>query len=709
MTSNRCLLCLQVVDTGEESDDDKCKAKIKVATMCQLLAPSRPKDNPTSYHDQFDEDEICYFCPDCHPVVAQIEEIRHQISLLEGQVEQKIVQIKEAISNYPLNGGDRLMEIRNLILRRTGAEIFVNVNQDDDNFVQNEFRVKVEHEIDHGDDHQFFDDCSSYGETTFINYEPDPKKEGSNDPLGDLEDEDSEFCITPFAQKMPKGRKKTSSSRAVRGKMKRSISRELKRKRIKREPRPVLEPTRSSSRVRKTVLPPPVEVKKILKVSLERILPVKKPQKVRPYKCTSCTKSFLTSDTLTYHIGRIHSGIPCPTCDAKFSSIKEKDAHMTRVHNIAPYACSLCGNKFYKASRLQVHLFTRHEDGEKKFSCAKCDRSFALEQNFERHVKFHELDGIKPIVCDVCDCRFKDEETRDTHKATHIPKYQCDHCGKRCQSKQMLARHVRSHTREMAEKCSICDAPFRDKPTVQRHIARDHSNTPPSHICHICGKAFYLPYDLTNHLYRHDGKWKVTCETCGETLPNKTAFQAHLVKMHGADPLVCEECGATFATPLRLKKHKKSHLETRPRPYECDICNRRYLTNKSLKEHRTSHFDERHFPCPHCEKSFKTWSQRSKHVKRIHTDFVRPTPHKCPHCDKAYPRKSYLEGHIRSAHTGERPFICDECGTGFVLQTMLNQHLKVSHGVGVTAEKKERLPRSKRDVDVLKSAGQDSD
>lgn len=230
--------------------------------------------------------------------------------------------------------------------------------------------------------------------------------------------------------------------RAVRGKMKRSISRELKRKRIKREPRPVLEPTRSSSRVRKTVLPPPVEVKKILKVSLERILPVKKPQKVRPYKCTSCTKSFLTSDTLTYHIGRIHSGIPCPTCDAKFSSIKEKDAHMTRVHNIAPYACSLCGNKFYKASRLQVHLFTRHEDGEKKFSCAKCDRSFALEQNFERHVKFHELDGIKPIVCDVCDCRFKDEETRDTHKATHIPKYQCDHCGKRCQSKQMLARSL---------------------------------------------------------------------------------------------------------------------------------------------------------------------------------------------------------------------------------------------------------------------------
>lgn len=127
MASNLCLLCLQrvVADTGEQSDGEKYKRKIKIATLCELLAPT------SSYHGQFDDDEVCGFCQDCYPVFGEVEEIRKQISILEGQVERKIVQIKEtiSISSPPLldGSGDRIMEIRNFILRVTHGAGEINI------------------------------------------------------------------------------------------------------------------------------------------------------------------------------------------------------------------------------------------------------------------------------------------------------------------------------------------------------------------------------------------------------------------------------------------------------------------------------------------------------------------------------------------------------------------------------------------------------
>ncbi|OXA53944.1 Zinc finger protein 26 [Folsomia candida] len=800
-SSKVCLICsLDLVQSPPFIDDEKNPGKIRISTLSKLLVSA---GNRLNICTEIDGNENCDLCPVCAPVISEIEQVRGQIAVLEGKIGAKLGQIRETIlsSRYV---DDEVMQIREFILRVIGE----NEEKREYNFTGDEFPVKVEPELNYdndlgrGEDDQFLPDDFTYSPPENLVESEDRIK------LEDLEDDDSSFCITPHSQKRGRGRPKKYGKAVVPRKRKREDwpspppSQKQGSSKIPRkfQSRP-LEPTRSSTRTRKTVLKPSQKLgKKMLTVSLTRLPKIRKPTP-KPYKCSSCAQSFIAESALTRHLGRAHGIIPCPACPATFSSSKEKDDHVRSAHHAAaPFQCALCGNKFRRRNKLAIHMVVHHEIGEKTFSCGKCGKKFVLEENFNRHVTLHDLEQVKPIVCEVCDSRFEDEERLATHHETHHDaksKYRCSYCGTGCTSKNNLNRHIRTHTREKPEKCDQCGETFMDRLTLERHVVREHVGTK-SHTCHVCGQAFYLQADLRTHLYIHEGKLQVKCETCGEMLPNKNAHQAHRVKVHGEDPFVCEVCVtllkgrqvkghgtpqvgtrwkglgegirniytlwglkplpdvseteeyfrvfahllicklpiyccvkfwatqnsssfSTFRPPsnkvkevdfdllegnltfvLLLKIYNVSKNDEKISEGDCamlTVCHTLFFSTKDLKTHMTSHSDERPFPCPHCEKSFKTRSTRGQHVKHIHNaNFVLKTPHKCVHCGKEYPRKSYLEGHVRSAHTGERPFVCThaQCGKGFVLETMLTEHLKVAHGLGRVG--KERLPRSKREV-----------
>lgn len=123
MTGNLCLLCLHLV---EESGVENPTRKIQIATLCELIAPSRHnQNNPISYQGLFDESETCEFCLNCCSVLEEVEKIRQQISILESQVERKVRQIKETISNcsssFRGDEGDTIFEIRTRILQATSS------------------------------------------------------------------------------------------------------------------------------------------------------------------------------------------------------------------------------------------------------------------------------------------------------------------------------------------------------------------------------------------------------------------------------------------------------------------------------------------------------------------------------------------------------------------------------------------------------------
>lgn len=124
------------------------------------------------------------------------------------------------------------------------------------------------------------------------------------------------------------------------------------------------------------------------------------------------------------------------------------------------------------------------------------------------------------------------------------------------------SRHLNTHTKEKPDKCPHCDHTAADKYNLQDHIARAHPSGPPTHICHICGKGFYVHADLKTHLSRHDGKFGRKCGTCGETFASWNDLQSHLVKVHGKDPFVCDEWYMTifFQTIICMRMYNSSNF-----------------------------------------------------------------------------------------------------------------------------------------------------
>ena len=81
----------------------------------------------------------------------------------------------------------------------------------------------------------------------------------------------------------------------------------------------------------------------------------------RPFKCTTCEKSFARRRYLIDH-NRIHTG--------------EK-----------PYKCNFCGQCFNRLSNLRQHLSIHTR--EERFKCEICDASFRRKGDLSKHARVH--------------------------------------------------------------------------------------------------------------------------------------------------------------------------------------------------------------------------------------------------------------------------------------------------------------------------------
>ncbi|KAJ1464929.1 hypothetical protein T484DRAFT_1648919, partial [Baffinella frigidus] len=99
----------------------------------------------------------------------------------------------------------------------------------------------------------------------------------------------------------------------------------------------------------------------------------------------------------------------------------------------------------------------------------RCDKSYHRPGELEAHVDFvHEK-----IYRNVCN---------------HIHEVTGAKCGKKCETKSDLTKHMRTHSDDRPHKCTVCPMAFKSPGNLEQHM-RTHSDDRP-HKCTGCLKAF---------------------------------------------------------------------------------------------------------------------------------------------------------------------------------------------------------------------------
>lgn len=81
-------------------------------------------------------------------------------------------------------------------------------------------------------------------------------------------------------------------------------------------------------------------------------------QNYRPYKCSTCLKSFRRSAALVLH-EKIHSDERphvCQFCGNSFKTSSGLHKHINSFHNLKPFECHLCSAHFIRKRELSYHL-----------------------------------------------------------------------------------------------------------------------------------------------------------------------------------------------------------------------------------------------------------------------------------------------------------------------------------------------------------------
>ncbi|CAK9795082.1 Zinc finger protein 420 [Anthophora quadrimaculata] len=228
------------------------------------------------------------------------------------------------------------------------------------------------------------------------------------------------------------------------------------------------------------------------------------------FPCNICGKSYDTKKSLLKHQSSMHNSDDedCATC-GKICTCDEKDKDQQKSNErLKPYQCDECNKSFEKEIKLQKHVRVHERAKEeqdvnfKRFLCHICSKTFRQNTGLMFHMRTHT--GYKPHVCKYCGRGFTSNSNCINHERTHTGDrpFVCHFCSAAFAKSCTLKAHITTHTGEANYHCKTCGKSFRRLKYLKEHKFTHTGEKP--YACKICGTA----YSHSGSLFVHEKKCK---------------------------------------------------------------------------------------------------------------------------------------------------------------------------------------------------------
>ena len=181
---------------------------------------------------------------------------------------------------------------------------------------------------------------------------------------------------------------------------------------------------------------------------------------------------------------------------------------------------------------------------------------------------------MKSLGVDLCH-EMEEVDSQHTLEAVANQK-QCEICQKVCHNTQRLRAHIRAkHMATTPFQCSKCHKYFSDNSVLKLHLRTHDPTTALAFKCPTCGKGYPTLGRLNDHRKKHV-HGALSCKfACGKTFDEQKNLVAH-EKYCSSNPqkpanLLCPYCPKEYERLKSLKKHCKTHHQSRYKDLEKDL------------------------------------------------------------------------------------------------------------------------------------------
>jgi len=394
---------------------------------------------------------------------------------------------------------------------------------------------------------------------------------------------------------------------------------------------------------------------------------------------------------------KLEVGVSCQFCAKVFHRQDHLTRHLLAHTGERPHKCDICLADFTRKDKLNYHLKKAHR--EVIFLC-HCSKIFISEVEFDQHIQSNpdhyeeelpipELKKQDDVIGEesVNENKIEGESgdmNIDDDSSVPIKNENQDNISSdinKLASDTLFDENEPAKNKKIVKKakkkekvkdgveiyqCSYCPETFISIKDRKSHYLSFHYDILKSSgllfknkkvlgiknsFCteEGCGKAFRNKSEVQDHINVVHKKIKnFICHLCSHPFPYKKNLRLHMALKHDDtnENIMCPKCGDVFGSKIKLSAHMAYKHRKNVKILQCSYCDYKTHQTGYMKIHERAHRGEKPEICQWCGSGFNCKKTLKDH-ERLHTG---EKPFVCPVCEKGYAQRSNLRLHVRSSH-----------------------------------------------------------